>query len=225
MQVELLHGPGFPLRILNIAAKQCYSEGSACDKNFGDDSVEDMKKRIVKIIRSGHHSILEHVSWTFGIKGISRACLAQLTRHRVGCSYSVQSQRYVDFKDILEKDDFIIPGGFDEKTAEDYKSTVENILEMYKGFASRHPDMKPEDVRYLLPNAAPVNLIMTMNARAFMNFFHERLCRQAQTEIRKLAELIRCKLILEFFIFEMKEFGPKCEWLKRCPQDISCARK
>ena len=47
---------------------------------------------------SGHDSVLEHVTFTFRIEGLSRAALAQLTRHRLA-SFDVESQRHVKLED------------------------------------------------------------------------------------------------------------------------------
>ena len=52
----------------------------------------------------GHASPIEHASFTFGIEGVSRTFLAQVTRHRIG-SFSVQSQRYVRLEDFR----YVIP--------------------------------------------------------------------------------------------------------------------
>jgi thymidylate synthase (FAD) len=49
-------------------------------------------------LASGHHSVIEHASYTFSIEGCSRALTHQLVRHRIA-SYSQLSQRYVSMKD------------------------------------------------------------------------------------------------------------------------------
>ena len=86
-----------PLETIYKAARQCYSAGSVADMEPA--SREKMADLIRRCIRSGHTSVLEHVSFTFAISGVSRALSHQLVRHRMA-SYSQQSQRYVKFDDI-----------------------------------------------------------------------------------------------------------------------------
>lgn len=52
--------------------------------------------------------------------------------------------------------------------------------------------MAIEDARFVLPNAADTNMIMTMNARELLHFFRHRCCNRAQWEIRAVAkEMLR----------------------------------
>ncbi|MCA1184806.1 FAD-dependent thymidylate synthase, partial [Bacillus licheniformis] len=101
------------------AIRTCYSPNKPSEivakegeKYFGSKASDggagtDADRLFRMIVRSGHTSTLEHLTFTFAIEGVSRALLAQLTRHRVGFSFSVQSQRYVR----MGSDDKI--GGFD----------------------------------------------------------------------------------------------------------------
>jgi thymidylate synthase (FAD) len=101
---------------------------------------------------------------------------------------------------------------------------LENFSKEYKEFSEKYPSIENEDIRYLLPNATPTNIIMTINARALLNLFQTRLCYHAQTEIRKLCEKMRELLKQEFFIFAMPEFDAKCQSLKRCPSGTNCRK-
>ena len=103
MKVKLIEYTPNPERVIASAAKLCYSnaeiETLMCD--LTDDKIESFVKMLINI---RHESPLEHASFTFGIEGVSRAFLAQITRHRIA-SFSVQSQRYVNLGDF----DFVIP--------------------------------------------------------------------------------------------------------------------
>lgn len=151
----------------------------------GDTRAERLFSRIA---RDKHLSTLEHLSFTFAVEGISRACLAQLSRHR-HISLSVQSQRYVDMKET----DFVIPpsigkSGTDTEVA--YMEFVTQSLDMYRRL--REGGVPPEDARMVLPAAVTTNLVLTMNLRAALEFYQKRRKGSgAQWEIAELAEEIR----------------------------------
>ena len=96
MLVKLLKWTKEPEKTCAIAGRLCYSAVGVeeLDKKLDDLKIKDI---LTKIVKSGHLSVLEHASFTFAVEGVSRALLAQLTRHRIA-SFSVQSQRYVKFK-------------------------------------------------------------------------------------------------------------------------------
>jgi thymidylate synthase (FAD) len=161
------------------------------------------------IVRSGHTSTLEHLSFTFAIEGVSRALLAQLTRHRVGFSYSVQSQRYVKFgsNDRSGGFEYVVPEsvanstktevGFDDElnevelTAADYFS---EFMELAQDFYDvlRALGVPAEDARAVLPQASACNLVMTANLRAILEFYSKRQPgKGAQKEITELAVALK----------------------------------
>ena len=92
-KVTLLTHTPEPEKIIAAAAKLCYSaaEINHLLDNLTEEKTEKFLQRLVDL---GHESPIEHVTFTFGIEGVSRALLAQITRHRIA-SFSVQSQRYV----------------------------------------------------------------------------------------------------------------------------------
>ena len=96
MKVKLLKFTNDPEKACAIAARLCYS-AAGIEEIAEKFTKEKIKELLDKIVSSGHLSVLEHASFTFGIEGVSRALLAQLTRHRIA-SFSVQSQRYVSLK-------------------------------------------------------------------------------------------------------------------------------
>lgn len=189
-------------RLVAAAARLCYTNSSvdALYENTDPDSM------IRSLISMGHESPLEHCSFTFGIEGVSRALLAQLTRHRIA-SYSVKSQRYVDESSL----DYIVPPeiALDPKAEQIFEETVDYLRQQYiklrdilkENHINKGTDAKEagklaiEDARFILPNACETKLIMTMNARSLFNFFNLRSCERAQWEIRALAnemlELVR----------------------------------
>src|ERR1039458_8148264 len=97
MKVALLQCTPDPERTVALAARLCYSPADI-DELREKFSNADIRSFLEKIMSLGHHSVLEHASFTFGIEGISRVTSHQLVRHRIA-SYSQQSQRYVSHKD------------------------------------------------------------------------------------------------------------------------------
>ena len=210
MRVKLVAHTPNPLYVCAEAAAVCYK------------SEPDLK--IVKhCIRSGHHSPLEHSSFTFRIEGISRACSLQLVRHRMA-SYSQESQRYVNY----DGDDinWAIFGISD--AAQEIINCCNEAFDHYSELV-RHGH-KPEDARLVLPNATPTTIYVTMNIRALMNFFNERLCTRAQYEIRKMAVMMKLAILKSADISDeekeifKKIFVAKCEKfdVPFCPEVKGC---
>lgn len=178
MKVKVLSHTERPDEVIAKAARQCYSSYPAYDVELTPTKQETLIK---KIIRNGHHSCLEHASITFAISDISRTCSHQLVRHRMA-SYSQQSQRYT-----TAVDDCVIPGSiaFQPKLYKLFLETVYKAFETYQTFIQA--GVPKEDARYILPNAAVTNIVVTMNFRELLHFFKLRLSRYAQWEIRELA--------------------------------------
>lgn len=166
-------------------------------------------------MKSGHESVAEHASFTFHIEGVSRALLAQITRHRMA-SFSVQSQRYVD----MNGNGYVMPPSI-AKGSEQAK-TFDNAMEIAWDFYERLVEMgiPKEDARYVLPNACNTTMEVTMNARELRHFFSLRCCNRAQWEIRALAdEMLRlCK---EAAPMLFADAGPGCVRGK-CPEMRPC---
>ena len=93
-------------KVVAMAAKICYAKNVSIKKLQKKINDDDVSTFITKLLESGHESPFEHVSFTFGIEGISRACSHQLVRHRMA-SFSQRSQRYCfeDGFNYIEPDD------------------------------------------------------------------------------------------------------------------------
>ncbi|MCL1972677.1 MAG: FAD-dependent thymidylate synthase [Endomicrobia bacterium] len=204
MKVKLLKFTQDPEKVCAIAGRLCYSF-SGIDEISEKFTKEKIKELLDKIIASGHHSVLEHASFTFGVEGVSRALLAQLTRHRIA-SFSVQSQRYVKFKNGVE---FVTPGTIkkDKNLLKKYEEFLKNTEKLYKEYLDA--GIPAEDARYILPNASSTKIIITMNARELRHFFALRCCNRAQWEIREMA----CRmlnLVKQEASILFSDAGPDC---------------
>ena len=169
----------------------------------------------------GHLSTFEHVSFTFGIEGVSRALLAQITRHRIA-SFSVQSQRYVG-QSGEDGIDYILPPEI-EKLGDEYAKRFADQMNMmdkwYREWLELLGEGGKEDARFVLPNAAATRMVVTMNARELNHFFALRCCNRAQWEIRDVAWQM-LKLAHEAAPALFDECGPEC-LRGRCPEGKMC---
>ena len=179
MQLTVLTATANPMDVIGIAAGMCYGKPTPSPK------------RVRRCAKAGHMSVFEHASATFMVEGISRACLAQLTRHRIA-SYSVRSQRYckVDARGLW----YVTPPSVVGTDAESlFRAQASDAMWSYQ--AAIEEGMKPEDARYLLPESTKTSLVMTINASSLQNFLTLRLDSHAQWEIRELALEIERELM------------------------------
>jgi len=242
MKVELIRYTPEPEKLIAAAAKLCYSKIGIDGILDGLDQ-EKTEKFLNMLMDLGHESPIEHVSFTFGVEGVSRVLTHQLVRHRIGCSYSQQSQRYVK----LDQFEYIIPPQIAaieearelfvktmEKDQEVYDKLVEILYkENYKKYIEEGKTEKQasqmaekasiEDARYVFPNACETKIVFTMSARALFNFFRMRCCERAQWEIREMAtEML--KKVKEVAPVLFKHAGPGC-LNGPCPEgNMSCGK-
>jgi thymidylate synthase (FAD) len=203
MKVRLLSHTPDPEKVIAVSARLCYSN-LAIGELETDFNADKIKEFIKKIIELGHESVLEHVSFTFGIEGISRACSHQLVRHRIA-SYSQQSQRYVNFKNL----DYVVPETIknNPELCKDLENFMNSASKLYHKMLQK--SIPAEDARFILPNAVSTKIIVTMNLRELKHFFKLRCCNRAQWEIRELA-INMLKLLKEKIPLLFSKMGPAC---------------
>lgn len=241
LKVTLLSYTPQPEQTVAAAAKLCYSASSI--DTIREGLTEEKTASFVQMLSElGHESPIEHASFTFGIEGVSRSLLAQITRHRIA-SYSVQSQRYVKesmFEYVIPPEIEAIPEAKTEfiRAMEEDQAHYEKLTALLKEkhfdemlgtgmeekAAKRAAEKKAiEDARFVLPNACTTKIIMTMNARSLLNFFSHRCCNRAQWEIRELAELM-LKLCVQVAPHLFQKAGPPCV-NGACPEGkMSCGK-
>lgn len=228
MKVTLLAHTPEPEKLIAAAAKLCYASADIDTLFAGLEDADKVERFLTMLTDIGHESPIEHISFTFGIEGVSRALLAQITRHRIA-SFSVQSQRYVEEKDFQ----FVTPPEIaaDPQASEIFQAQMRGAIASYNQLAdllkekhfgtflaagldektARTKAQKKaiEDARFVLPNACDTKMIVTMNARSLLNFFRLRCCARAQWEIHAVAdEMLRLCCSAAPTIF--KNAGPGC---------------
>ncbi len=241
MRVELLAYTPEAQVIVASAAKLCYSAADI-DAIMEKQTPEETEKFLTKLVDMGHESPIEHAYFTFAIEGVSRALLAQITRHRIA-SFSVQSQRYVRENAF----DFVVPPRVEKcpEAKAEFEKAMKSAQESYDRIAQALAKAEAaelvaggmdaaaaektagravlEDARFVLPNACDTKMIMTMNARSLMNFFELRCCERAQWEIRDVATQMLA-LVRKACPTLFKNAGPRC-WKGPCPEKKMCCGK
>ena len=186
MKVTLIQATPNPIETIAQIASICY-----------DSDPKDPMKLVQHLYKGGHHSVFEHIYFTFKIEGISRACSHQLVRHR-HCSFTQRSQRYCD-EDGFE---YVTPKSINQY---DFNWDMTAAKAAY-GFHQRE-GVPNEDARYILPNACATSLYLSCNLRELIHMANERLCVRAQWEIRDLVREM-CKLVAPQLQFMLV---PKCK--------------
>lgn len=168
MLVTLIQATPDPIETIAKIASICY-----------DSDPKNPLGLVKHLYRNGHHSVFEHIYFTFKIEGISRACSHQLVRHR-HCSFTQRSQRYCSEGDF----GFVIPPSLDSSyEADEFENIMLRLQERYESLQKSIPN---EDARYVLPNACEASLFLSCNLRELIHMSNERLCLRAQWEIREL---------------------------------------
>lgn len=223
MKVALIRHTLSPEEVVALGARLCYSKARV------DDLLERVEARdqtafVHKIMGMGHDSVLEHASFTFGIEGVSRVLLAQITRHRLA-SFSVQSQRYVSYEQGFG---YIIPPKIEalgpEAVAE-YERQMDTLHRWYTDWQQKlgTGEGGNEDARFVLPGACETRMMVTMNVRELRHFFSLRMCSRAQWEIRALATEMH-RLCMEVAPALFADAGPGC-LRGACPEgEKTCGR-
>ena len=239
MRVRLLEATENPEELVCLGARNDYMSEWVGDQSFedamtgveGETADEQIANFVAKLLKRGHYGPFEHPSATFAIEGVSRSCMAQLTRHR-HASFDVQSMRYVAFDEVdpadVEDGEMVVTppsatdpdwvgrnqdvGDVDEETVakreEVFQRSVRQSVEDYQELLDL--GMPPEDARFVLPIGTEVNIVVTLNPRSLMHIADMRAAADAQWEIRDLTEQLLdiagewCPHIFEYYESEMK---------------------
>jgi thymidylate synthase (FAD) len=186
-----------PENIVEVAGRLCYM-------SFGPRQFRKCNRDYIhNLIKQGHESVLEHVSWSFILTGVSRAFTHQLVRHRVGFSFSQLSQQYHDENDAS----FVMPNAIARfpHLAESWRRTVRQSKRAYQellGFLETEAFHKLSSLekkefhravrsaaRSVLPNATETKIFITANARAIRHFLAIRGGIPGDEEMRMVSAL------------------------------------
>ena len=223
MKVALVRHTLAPEEVVALGARLCYSKARV-DDLLERVSTRDQTDFVNRIMSMGHDSVLEHASFTFGIEGVSRVLLAQITRHRLA-SFSVQSQRYVSYEDGFG---YIVPpkiAALGEEAQAEFERQMATMHAWYTAWQEKlgTGEGGNEDARFVLPGACETRMMVTMNVRELRHFFGLRMCSRAQWEIRALATEMH-RLCMEVAPALFANAGPGC-LRGACPEgEKSCGK-
>jgi thymidylate synthase (FAD) len=186
--------------VIERACRTCYLSFHRYDPPA---STEELIK---KVIRKGHHSVLEHASATFRIKGGSRVFTHEMVRHRL-MSPSQESQRYVHYGSrkpfVVVLPDSIKQKGYEER----YFEIAGECYSLYQKMVDAN--VPKEDARYILPGGITSEIVVTANFRELRHIFSIRTVERAHWEIRKIClEMLRImkkEAPIVFWDFEVDE--------------------
>ena len=225
MNVTLISSNYDAIDLINrmyCAARTCYSPEDTVRIRVDAESIGFNEKLdfVKKVLASGHHSIAEHITFTYGIDGISRSCSHQLVRHRL-CTFSQSSQRYCCFAG--KPFNFITPPEIakDEKLAKGYVEFMAHAKRTYDSLVEA--GIKAEDARFVLPNSATTNITLSTNLRNLMHIMGLRLCSRAQWEIRKVFQEMKAVTVARYAWLD-DLLQPQCVALGYCPESRGCGR-
>ena len=209
MKAVLIRHTLSPEEVVALGARLCYSKARV-DDLLDKVEAKDQTEFVHKIMSMGHDSVLEHASFTFGIEGVSRTLLAQITRHRVA-SFSVQSQRYVSYEKGFG---YIVPPKIEALGADAVAEFERQMDTMHQWYVQWQEKLGTgeggnEDARFVLPGACETRMMVTMNVRELRHFFSLRMCFRAQWEIRALANEMH-RLCMEVAPALFENAGPAC---------------
>ena len=163
--------------LAELAARTCTATTEKCSPTIGG-AVNFLKG----LIDSGHESVIEHLVYTFSIKGVSRALLQELARHR-HVSLSVESTRWA-LKRIMENpvsmEDLVLPEGVPDYA----KGKLEFLLNTAKELLDR--GFSNDVVKYLMPECIQTNIVLTLNLRELRHIYRLRTDKRALGEFRDL---------------------------------------
>lgn len=200
MTVKLIDHNKNMLETVKLATGKCYGSVPSA-------------KAVDHCAINGHWSVLEHCWFSFEVTNVSRALLAQITRHR-HLSFSVRSQRYCNDSSIP----CIYPFPRNSKLYQSYEMALSMTRDVYSEMIEK--GVPKEDARYILPNATCTTFVVSGNGRAWLEFLRKRLCHRAQWEIRRLAEEMH-KLLMEVAPEIFQYADPCVECMETsCPKGV-----
>ena len=199
MNVKLLSHT--PLWVCSKAIRRCWASEAKSDTINTDDNIGEADRALIDRVgnKNNHSSTLEHLSYSYDIEGISRACLQELSRHRMA-SLSVKSTRYT-LNELKKEEPFIEEGRWEYDRVTKYvvltgtRSINDSIVESLERLSDEVGNGVPNDVvKYIIPEAYKTSLVWTINARSLQNFLKLRTSKQALPEIRMLAYYVYNRL-------------------------------
>jgi thymidylate synthase (FAD) len=185
----------------------------------------DQREYLENLLRSAHGSVLEHASYSFALRDVSRVFTHELVRHRAGSAFSQESLRYVRLSEI----GFRVPPAL-EPIRGQVVALVERLEELQVDAAAAlglDDDGVPFEVkkevtsalRRLAPIGLSTDIIWTANVRTLRHVIAMRTAPGAEEELRlvfdRVAALMRDEAPALFQDFARRDDG---SWVPAHPK-------
>lgn len=209
IKIEVLDKSRTPGKIAKLAINMTMKKDTVMDKPLS-------AKTIKFLLSAEHTSVLEHNSLVFKVTGMSRSLLAQITRTRIGVSFTSASQHYQDYRDYptvvhpMYKDDEIMK--------QSLRVSFENYVDMVD------QGMPAYEARQCLPGAASNNMVIGMNAITLTHFLRNRMCKRNVDEMYNFANKLH-KVAKKWWPEFFRLIGPPCHMDGRCNQGFMMSPK
>jgi len=228
IKIEIIQKPNVdPIKFVANSTRLNFKTNDDFFINSNLNNHDDKDLNIITNLIKCKHSPLEHCSYSILISGASRAFLAQVTRSRIGISYSSGSQHYSNWK----KPDFVVPIEIFEKCEElnsieplkDFFNICNKAHDVYQEMQNQYK-LTHDVTRAVTPQAMRNNLLITANIRTLLNLIALRICFRNTTEIRYITYKIREALVKECpEIFKLS--GPNCFCTGKCSESkLTCGK-
>jgi len=169
-----------------------------------DIDIERAKSFLVKMIKLGHESVLEHIVFQFWLS-MSRVASHQQVRHRMA-SYTQMSLRQ---ERDLTTAAFVVPPQIKEEDLEEWLRDIQSTIDSYRKWLDKGYDV--DVARRRLTQDARTDMVMTINARSLRNFFDLRAKHDADFEIHEVAKKMYNLIKKEGLSFLFEDIGLKLE--------------
>lgn len=155
-----------------------------------------------------HTGPFENFQWVFKITGISKSCLTQFDRHRIGVGFVQMSGRFIDRNKtgfVYNLYDYIEDEDQARDLLRDDSSHFSECIDRYNNARTR--GATKQDARKNLPVSMATGTIVNLNTVSIRNFFNLRLDKHAEWEIRRMAKRMFdiCNDVAPAHFFDMKE--------------------
>ncbi|AOY58885.1 FAD-dependent thymidylate synthase [Desulfococcus multivorans] len=167
------------LKIIELAGRTCYKSEDKMTPTSGADFIR-------RIVRSGHHSVIEHMNVTVKFtcdRGVSH----ELVRHRLA-AYSQESTRYANYANDRFGNEITVIRPFfwaeDSQAYQDWRSAMAYAEKMYLKLVRE--GASPQEARSVLPNSLKTEVVMTANLREWKHVINLRCSRAAHPQIREI---------------------------------------
>lgn len=188
--VNLLSSTKKPLTTMAYAWKVMHEDVPDSLEEFRTEhSGRELEEMFIEMTNNGIGTPVEYVNTVWVFKGVSRAFQQQLTRYRVGTSFSIQSLRCQDVGNFADSGAYHVPEGLIGEDLEAFNYSMKQIQTSYNSLI-RH-GVAVEAARGILPLNVHSTITVSMNLRALAGIVSQRTCIHTQGEWKPIIKQMK----------------------------------